>query len=122
MIAVIAAVGGEIERHRKTLLAGGKVTAIERVGIFSGGESGILPDGPGLVDIHGRIGAAQIGRDAWPGIEEVDAVEIGLAIAGLYEDALGREPRLDAAGGLGRGGFFKGDISKVRYAAHGLPL
>ena len=83
MIGVVAAVGGEIERDRKAFLAGGEVAAIERVGIFRRGEPGILPDGPGLVDIHRRVGAAQIGRDAGPGLEEVDAFEIGLAVAGL---------------------------------------
>src|SRR2546429_234874 len=83
MIGIIAAVGGEVERDRKTFLAGGEVAAIERVGIFRRREAGILPDGPGLVDIHGRVGATQIGRDARPGLEEVDAFEIGLAVARL---------------------------------------
>ena len=104
MVEVIAAMGGEVERDRKALLSGGEVAAVERVGILRRGEAGILPDGPGLVDIHGRVGAAQIGRDARPGLEEVDAVEVGLAVAGLDRDALGRQPRLGAAGGRrGRG-------------------
>src|SRR5713226_5426339 len=110
--------GGEIERDREAFLPGGEVAAVERVGIFRRGEPGILPDGPGLVDIHGGVGAAQIRRDARPGLEEVDAVEVGLAIAGLYEDALGREPRLGVTGGLCARGVFKSDIRKVRYAAH----
>ncbi len=122
MIGVVAAMGGEIERDREALLAGGEVAAIECVGILRRGEPGILPDGPGLVDIHGRVGAAQIGRDAGPGLEEVDAFEIGFAIAGLYQDALGREPRLGAAGRSDAGSLLKGDIRKVRYAAHGVHL
>ena len=122
MIGIVAAVGGEIERDRQALLAGGEVAAIEGVGILRRGEAGILPDGPGLVDVHGRVGAAQIGRDAGPGVEEVDAFEIGLAVGRLDRNALGRQPRLGAAGGLrGRGGF-KGDIGEIRYAAHGYPL
>ena len=112
--------GGEVEGDRKTFLAGGEVTAIERVGIFRRGEAGILPDGPGLVDIHGRVGAAQIGRDAGPGLEEIYAFEIGLVVAGFYRDALGRQPWLGVAGGRGGGGFFKCDIGEVRNAAHGL--
>ncbi len=79
MIGIVAAVGGEIERDREALLPGGEVAAVERVGILRRGEAGILPDGPGLVDIHGRVGAAQIGRDARPGLEEIDAFEIGFA-------------------------------------------
>ena len=71
--------GGEIERDRETFLPGGEIAAVERVGILRGGEAGILPDGPGLVDIHGGVGAAQIGRDAGPGLEEIDAFEVGLA-------------------------------------------
>src|ERR1019366_8347427 len=96
MIRIVAAVGGEIERDREALLPGGEVAAVERVGILRRGEAGILPDGPGLVDIHGGVGAAQIRRDARPGLEEIDAFEIAFAIAGFYQDALGREPRLGA--------------------------
>ena len=76
MIGIVAAMGGEIERDREALLPGGEIAAVERVGILRRGEAGILPDGPGLVDIHGGVGAAQIGRDAGPGLEEVDAFEI----------------------------------------------
>ena len=119
MIGIVAAVGGEVERDRKAFLPGREVAAVERVGIFRRGEAGILPDGPGLVDIHGRVGAAQIGRNTRPGLQEVDAFEIDLAVAGLDRDTFGRQPRLGAAGGLrGRGGF-EGDICEVRYAAHG---
>src|SRR5260370_29811171 len=114
MVRSVAAMGGQIERHRKALLPSSEVAAVERVGIFRRGEPGILPDSPGLVDIHGGVGATQIRRDARPGLEEVDALEVGFAIAGLYENAFGRQPRLGVTGGLGaRGGFEKG-ISHVR--------
>src|SRR5258707_3712989 len=92
--------------------------SVKRVGIFRSGEAGILPDGPGLVDIHRGVGAAQIRRDPRPGLEEVDALEIGLAVAGLYGDAFGREPRFGAASRFDAGGVFKSDIRKIRYAAH----
>jgi len=65
MIAVVAAVGGEIEGDGKAFLAGREVAAVERVGILRGGEARILPDGPGLGHVHRRIGAAQYG--AMPG-------------------------------------------------------
>src|SRR3954468_23903560 len=119
MITVVAAMGGEVEGDRQALLPGREVAAVEGVGIFRRGEPGILSDGPGLVDVHGRVGAAQIGRNARPRLQEIDAFEIGLAVARLHRDALGRQPRLGAADGLrGRGGF-KGYICEVRYAAHG---
>ena len=115
--------GREIERDRKAFLSGREIAAVERVGIFRRGEPRILPDGPGLVDVHRGVGAAQIRRDARPGLKEIDAFEIGFAVAGLYEDAFGREPGLGAAlGRLGTGSLFKCDIRKVRYAAHWLPL
>src|SRR6185295_19455533 len=97
---------------------GREVTAIERVGILRRGEAGILPDSPGLVDVHRGVGTAQIGYDARPGLEEVDAFEIGLAVAGLDRNALGRQPRLGAAGGLRGGDLFKRNIREVRYASH----
>ena len=73
MIAVVAAVGRQIERDREALLPAGEVAAVERVGILRGGEAGVLPDGPRLRHVHGRVGAAQVRRDAGIGVEEVDA-------------------------------------------------
>ena len=98
MIAVVAAVGGEIEGDRQALLSGGEVAPIEGVGILRRGEARILAHGPRLIDVHGRVGAAQIGRDAGIGVEEIDAGEIGFGIGGLHRDAFGRQPWLrDAA-------------------------
>ena len=54
--------GGEVERHRQTLLSGREVAPVESVGISGGGKAGILPDGPGLIDVHGRVRTANEGR------------------------------------------------------------
>src|SRR6516225_9604295 len=112
--------GGEIEGDRKPLLSGSKVAPIERVGIFRRGEAGILPDRPGLVDIHGWVGAAQVRRDPRPGLEKIDILEIGFAVGRLDRNALGRKPGFCAAcrrcGSLAR----ERDISEIRNAAHGL--
>src|SRR5260370_37511745 len=110
--------GGEIDCNRKALLPRREVASVKRVGIFRRGEAGILPDSPGLVDIHRGVGAAHIRRDARPGLEEIDAFEVGFAIAGFYRNALGCEPRLGAARRLSAGGVLKCDIRKIRYAAH----
>src|SRR5260370_15558061 len=110
--------GAEIEATGRAFCHRREVASVKRGGILRRGEAGILPDGPGLVDIHRGVGAAQIRRDPRPGLEEVDALEIGLAVAGLYGDAFGREPRFGAASRFDAGGVFKSDIRKVRYAAH----
>src|SRR5262245_30896390 len=119
MVAVVAAVRGEIERDREPLLSGGEVAAVEGVGILGRGEAGILPDGPGLRDVHGGVGPAQIGRDAGEGVEEVEPLHILRAIDRLHRDALGREPgrssdsRRGVAGALG-----EPDLGEIRNAGH----
>ncbi len=62
MVAVIAAMGGEIEGDGQALLAGGEGLAVEGVGLLGGREAGILPDGPGPVGIHRGAQAAGEGR------------------------------------------------------------
>src|SRR5262249_15047018 len=93
MVAVIAAMGGEIEGNGQALLAGREIAAVEGVGILGGGEAGILPDGPGLSRVHGRVGAAQIRRDTGIGVEEIEPLEVVGRVGGLYRDAFRGEPR-----------------------------
>ncbi len=64
MIAVVAAVRGEIERHRQPLLPGRDVAPIEGVGILRRREPRVLAHGPRLRHVHRRIRPAQVGRDA----------------------------------------------------------
>ena len=80
MIAVVAAVGGEIESDGEALLTGGEIAPVEGVGIFGGGEAGILPDRPGLRCVHRGVGAAKVRRLAGIGVEEVEAGEIAFAV------------------------------------------
>ena len=77
MVAVIAAVGGEIESDRQAFLAAGEIAAVEGVGSSAVGEAGILPDGPRLGDVHGRVGAAQERRDAGIAVEVGNTGEVG---------------------------------------------
>ena len=46
IVAVVAAVGGEIEGDAQALLPRGEVAAVEGVGFLGGREAGILADGP----------------------------------------------------------------------------
>ena len=98
MVAVVAAVGGEIEGDGEALLPGRDVAPVEGVGVLRRGEAGVLADGPRLGDVHGGIGPAQVGRDARIAVEEVEAGGVGGGIGLLDGDAFGREPGVGRAG------------------------
>ena len=86
--------GGEVERDRQALLAGGEVAPVERVGLLGRGEPGVLADGPRLGRVHRGVGAAQVGRGARHGVEEVEPGEVGLGVERLDRDLLRGHPRL----------------------------
>ncbi len=117
MVAVVAAMGGEIEGDRQALLPGGEIAPVEGVGILGGGEAGILPDGPRLGDVHGRVGAAQIGRDARIGIERVQALERIGGVDAFDRNAFGgepgRHPRLRRSRRIG-----EVHLREIRYSGH----
>ena len=94
MVAVVAAVGGEIEGHREALLPGRDVAPVEGVGVLRRREPGVLADGPRLRHVHGRVGPAQIGRDAGIAVEEVEA----RPYRPPYRPASPRCPRASARG------------------------
>ena len=62
MVAVIAAMGGEIEGDRQPHLPGRQIVAIEAVRLLGGRKPGILPDRPRPVGVHRRPRTPQIGR------------------------------------------------------------
>ena len=76
MIGIVAAMRGEIEGDGNALLTGGEVAPVEGVGILGRREAGILAYGPGTLHIHGRVGAAQVRRQARQPVEEVEALAI----------------------------------------------
>ena len=76
VVGIVAAMGGQIEGDREALLTGGEVAAVEGVGLLGGGEAGVLPDGPGIGAVHGRIDAAQIGREARQPADEVELRDV----------------------------------------------
>src|SRR6185436_10795756 len=118
MIAVVAAVGREIERDGKALLPGGQVPAVEGVGILGGGEAGILPDGPGLRDVHGGVGAAQVRGDAGIGVEEVETFHVVRSEHRLHRDAFRRDPGSGGARRRHRQYAFECNVSKIWDARH----
>ena len=94
MVGIVAAVSCEVEGDAQTLLAGGEVAAVECVGIFGGGKSRVLADGPGTQRIHRGVGAAEEWRDACGVIQMLDSGQICSGVEGLYLDAFGGHPFL----------------------------
>ena len=105
MVGVVAAVRGQVEGHRQTLLASGEVAAVECVGLFGGGEAGVLADGPRTHHVHRRVGTAQERGDARRVVQVLHAFEVfGLSLihidvtfSSFYVDGPGFEPRLVGA-------------------------
>src|SRR4029079_6878824 len=118
MIAVVAAMRRQIEGDREALLSGGEVAPVERIGILRGGESGVLPDGPWLRRVHGRVGAAQIRRDAGISVEAREAREVVRSVGRFDGNAFGRTPWRFAAGGRGHLHRSKLHRREIRDAAH----
>ncbi len=97
VVAVIAAMGRQIERDRQPHLPGFEIVAIEAVRVLGRRKAGILPDRPRPVGVHRRARAAQIGRHAGdrvaprkPGV--LDFFKIGGGVERLDGNALGRAP------------------------------
>ena len=93
VVAVVAAVGGQVEGHRQPLLPGREVAPVEGVGLLGRGEPGVLPDRPRLVDVHRRVGAAQVRRDTREGPQEVQALGVGGGVDRRHDDPLRGVPR-----------------------------
>ena len=92
MIGIVAAVGGEIERHRQAHLAGREIGAIELVALLGGREAGVLAHRPGPAGIHRGLGPARERREARQRAQGLEAFEVGRGVERLHDDALGRHP------------------------------
>ena len=62
MVAVVATMRGQVESHREAFLAGRQVAPVKSITLFCGAETGVLPDRPGLGEVHAGIRAAKEGR------------------------------------------------------------
>ena len=80
VVAVVAAVGGEVEGDRQALLPGREVAAVERVGSSAVENPAYCRMVQGWVDVHGRVRPAQKWRQARIGVEEIEAVQVALSI------------------------------------------
>ncbi|MNX93240.1 hypothetical protein D3C86_1254170 [compost metagenome] len=84
--------GGEVESHGNTLLAGGERLAVKGIRGFGRGKTGILADGPGPPGIHGGARAARERRKARQAIKMRNLLQIVSRIEWLDLDALRRVP------------------------------
>ena len=64
VIRVVAAMRRQVEGDRQTFLARCQVAAVESVGFFCGGETGVLTYRPGTEYVHGGVRPAQERRNA----------------------------------------------------------
>ena len=64
MVGVVAPVGGQVERHRHALPAGGQRLAVEGIGLFGGRKTGVLADRPRAHRVHRGLRAANEGLEA----------------------------------------------------------
>ena len=93
VVAVIAAVGGEVESDGNTLLARGQGTAVEGVRFLGGGEARVLPDRPGTACVHRGLHAAGEGRLAGDAAQMLQPVHVLGGVKRLDVDPLQRLPR-----------------------------
>ncbi len=90
MVAVVAAVGGEVEGDRQPLLPGGEVAAVEFVRRLGRREARVLADRPRPPGVHRRLDPAGERRE--PGQAGVEVGGVGLRVERLDDDPLGRVP------------------------------
>ena len=93
MIAVIAAVRGQIESNRHPLLPRRKIATVKSVRFLCRGKTGILPDGPGAASIHRGLDATSKGGLPRDAIQMRKIGHILLGIERLHRDPLERVPR-----------------------------
>ena len=120
VVGVVAAVRSQVEGHGEAFLTGGQVAAIEGVGFFSRGETGVLADGPGLVDVHRGVRSAEERGHAGGVVQVFHPFEVGGRIKRLHVDLFRRVPEFvlfrGCTGALGRGAL--GIVDIVEFRSH----
>ena len=92
MVAVVAAVGRQVEGDADALGAAGQRLAVEVVRRLGGGKAGVLADRPGPHRVHRRLRAADVGRKAGQRVGGRQALQVGRGVERLDDDAFGRLP------------------------------
>ncbi len=92
VVAVVAAVGRQVEGDRQAHLSGLERGAVERVRFLGGREAGILADRPRPIGVHGGARPADVRRETRQPADGLEALEVGGGVERLDRDALGRAP------------------------------
>ncbi len=90
VIAVVAAVGGQIEGDAQPALTGSEVPLVEGVALFGRGKAGILADRPRARGVHRGTRTTPKRVRARAFVQVLDAVQIFARVQGTQHDALGR--------------------------------
>ena len=98
VVAVVAAVRGEVEGHRQAHLPGGEVGPVEGVRLLGGGEAGVLADRPRPVGVHRGPHAPEERVEPGQRVDGLEPLEVGGGVERLHRDALGRGPRRATSG------------------------
>ena len=115
VVRIVAAVGGQIESHRQTLLSRRQIAPVEGVGFLGCGEARVLADGPGLAGIHGGIGASQVRRQTGGVGQMLHAIQIRARVPGPDGDVFRGQPLgAVSARRCGRGRWLVIDFRKIR--------
>ena len=80
VIGVITAVGCQVKRYRDPLPAGSQCLAVKVIGLFGGGETCILANGPGTTGIHGRLRPPDKGLHTRHGVSVRQSFDVFLAV------------------------------------------
>ena len=92
MVAVVAAVGRQVEGDADALPAAGQRLAVEGVRLLGGREARVLADRPRPHRVHRRLRAAHVGREARQRVGVRQALQVGRGVERLDDDAFGRLP------------------------------
>ena len=92
VVAVVAAVGRQVEGDADALRAAGQRLAIEVVRRLGGGKAGVLADRPRPHRVHRRLRPAHVRRKAGQRVGRRQTLQVGSGVERLDDDALGRFP------------------------------
>ena len=92
VIGVVAAMGRQVEGHRKPLLSGRQIAPVKRIRLLGRREARILADGPGLHHVHRRYGPRRYGGNAGGVSQVLHALQVLARVVALDDDVFRRQP------------------------------